>query len=81
MSSSSKPRTTKTNIVAKEMLICKNTIISTFHQLILFVGLTLTGHNHSYKMLKSEFPSKKAWFKHLRIFVDLGGLSGDLRRL
>lgn len=50
----------------------KNTIISTFHKLILFVGLTFTGHHHDYKMFKSEFPNEAAWFKHLRVFVDLG---------
>ena len=50
----------------------KNTIISTFHKLILFVGLTFTGHNHDYKMLKSEFPTESAWFEHLKVFVDLG---------
>ena len=50
----------------------KNTIISTFHKLILFVGLTFTGHNHDYKMLKSEFPTKAAWFEHFKVFVDLG---------
>lgn len=53
----------------------KNTIISTFHKLILFIGLTVTGHNHDYKMFKSEFSTKTAWFKHLTVFVD-GGYQG-----
>lgn len=38
----------------------------------MFIGLTFTGHNHDYKMLKSEFSTKNAWFKHLTVFVDLG---------
>lgn len=50
----------------------KNTIISTLQKYILFIGLTFTGHNHDYKMLKSEFPTKEAWFEHFRVFVDLG---------
>ena len=50
----------------------KNTIISTFHKLILFLGLTFTGHNHDYKMFKSEFSTKETWFEHLRVFVDWG---------
>ena len=58
--------------IGKKMPTYKNTIISTFHKLILFVGLTFTGHHHDYKMFKSEFPNEAAWFKHLRVFVDLG---------
>ena len=50
----------------------KNTIISTFMKLIWFIGLTFTGKNHDYKMLKSEFPTFDTWFKHLKVFVDLG---------
>jgi len=50
----------------------KNTIISTLQKFILFIELTFTGHNHDYKMFKSEFSTKEAWFEHLKVFVDLG---------
>lgn len=37
----------------------------------MFIGLTFTGHNHDYRMLKYEFPTEEAWFEHLKVFVDL----------
>lgn len=41
-------------------------------QIILFVGLTFSGHTHDYKMLKEEFPPEEAWFEFLEVLVDLG---------
>jgi len=56
----------------KKVPTYKNTLISTLQKYILFIGLTFTGHNHDYKMLKSEFSTKEPWFEHLKVFVDLG---------
>ena len=50
----------------------KNTIISTLSKVILFIGVTFSGHNHDYSMLKEEFPTEESWFKELEVFVDLG---------
>ena len=47
-------------------------MISTVGQIILFVGLTFSGHTHDYKMLKEEFPPEEAWFEFLEVLVDLG---------
>ena len=58
-------------IVVKKSHTVKNTIISTANKAIIFVGQTLTGHNHDYKMLKEEFPPDKSWFSNLNVLVDL----------
>ena len=50
----------------------KNTIISTVTKVILFIGLTFSGHNHDYTMLKEEFPTEESWFEDLEAYVDLG---------
>jgi hypothetical protein len=47
-------------------------VISTVGKIILFVGLTFSGHTHDYKMLKEEFPPEEAWFEFLEVLVDLG---------
>ena len=48
---------------------------------IMFLGRTLSGHNHDYRMLKQEFPPDIDWFSDLHIFVDLGymGIQSDYR--
>ena len=57
----------------------KNTIISTTEKVIMFVGQTLTGHNHDYKMLKEEFPPDKPWFRDINVLLDLAyqGIQND----
>ena len=46
---------------------------------IVFLGRTLSGHNHDYTMLKQEFPPEVEWFADLNIRVDLGylGIKSD----
>jgi hypothetical protein len=50
----------------------KNTIIATVSKVILFVGLTFTGHTHDYRMLKQEFPAEEEWFDSQEVYVDSG---------
>jgi len=50
----------------------KNTIISTELKKIIYVGDTMPGSIHDYKMFKSEFHSDKNWFKNITAMVDLG---------
>ena len=50
----------------------KNTIIATVTKWVLFVGGTFSGHEHDFTMLKNEFPPEHAWFKSIRVLVDLG---------
>jgi hypothetical protein len=56
----------------KKTHTAKNTIISTTDKAIMFVGQTVTGHNHDYKMLKEEFPPDKPWFRDINALLDLG---------
>jgi hypothetical protein len=46
---------------------------------IVFLGRTLSGHNHDYRMFKQEFPPETAWFVDLNIWVDCGylGIKSD----
>ena len=48
---------------------------------IVFLGRTLSGHNHDYTMLKQEFPPELDWFTDLNVRVDLGylGIKSDYR--
>ena len=48
-------------------------------KVILFLGRTLSGHNHDYKMLKEELPPEVDWFTDLNVLVDLGyqGIRSD----
>ena len=50
-------------------------------KLIVFLGRTLSGHNHDYTMLKQEFPPELDWFVDLNVRVDLGylGIQSDYR--
>jgi hypothetical protein len=50
----------------------KNTIISTVTQTVLFVGQTVLGAKHDYKMLQDEFPPSTPWFDKLSVWIDLG---------
>jgi hypothetical protein len=47
--------------------------------LIVFLGRTLSGHHHDYKMLQQEFPPEMDWFSDLHVRVDLGyqGMQSD----
>lgn len=38
----------------------------------MYVGRTVAGSIHDYKLFKSEFNPKIAWFKSIKIAVDLG---------
>jgi hypothetical protein len=44
------------------------------NKLIVFLGRTLSGHHHDYRMLKQEFPPELDWFTGLHVHVDLGYL-------
>ena len=44
------------------------------NKFIVFLGRTLSGHNHDYSMLKQEFPPELDWFTDLHVHVDLGYL-------
>jgi hypothetical protein len=50
----------------------KNTIISNTLKIVLFVGFTVLGATHDYKLLKTEFPPNSNWFASNTISVDLG---------
>lgn len=50
----------------------KNTIIATTSQAVLFVGFTVLGAKHDYKMLQEEFPPLYEWFKKIAVWIDLG---------
>jgi hypothetical protein len=50
----------------------KNTIISNVYQAVLFVGFTVLGAKHDYKMLQEEFPSSFPWFEKISVWIDLG---------
>jgi len=44
-------------------------------KLILFVGQTFTSHNQAIiKCYRAEFSTKEAWFEHLSVLVDFGGM-------
>ena len=57
----------------------KNTVMSLPRKFIVFLGRTLSGHNHDDKMLKQEFPPDMDWFSDLHIRVDWGyqGIQAD----
>jgi len=45
----------------------KNTVIAAPSQMILFVGTTVLGAIHDYRLLKEEFPPQFNWFKRLGV--------------
>jgi hypothetical protein len=50
----------------------KNTVISDINKLILFIGYTVMGGIHDYRLLKQDFPPGMDWFITFRLWVDLG---------
>src|SRR6266436_7032700 len=67
--------------VEKKQHTLKNTIMSLPDKCIVFLGRTLSGHNHDYIMLKQEFPPELDWFTDINVRVDLGylGIRSDYR--
>jgi hypothetical protein len=65
----------------KKQHTLKNTVMSLPNKLIVFLGRTLSGHNHDYIMLKQEFPPELDWFTEINVRVDLGylGVRSDYR--
>ena len=51
------------------------------NKLIVFLGRTLSGHNHAYLMLKQEGPPALDWLTDINVRVDLGylGIKSDYR--
>ncbi|MCP4257922.1 MAG: transposase family protein [Planctomycetes bacterium] len=52
----------------------KNTLITTAWKLILFLGYSVVGSQHDYRMFKEEFAVDEAWFETFKLWVDLGYL-------
>lgn len=52
----------------------KNTVISTACKMVLFLGYTVAGSIHDYRLLKEEFPPEQSWFATFKLWVDLGYL-------
>lgn len=50
----------------------KNTVIITALKQILFLGKTVDGSIHDYKLLKYELDVTRDWFKRTKVYVDLG---------
>ena len=65
----------------KKQHTLKNTVMALPDKFIIFLGRTLSGHNHDYTMLKQEFPPEVDWFTDLKVRVDLGylGIKSDYR--
>jgi hypothetical protein len=63
----------------KKQHTLKNTVMSLPDKFIVFLGRTLSGHNHDYTLLKREFPPEVDWFADLNVRVDLGylGIKAD----
>jgi DDE superfamily endonuclease len=59
----------------------KNTVMSLPDKFIVFLGRTLSGHNHDYSMVKQELPPALDWFTDINVLVDLGslGIQADYR--
>jgi hypothetical protein len=59
----------------------KNTVMSLPDKFIVFLGRTLSGHNHDYSMLQQELPPELDWFTDINVLVDLGylGIQADYR--
>jgi hypothetical protein len=49
------------------------------NKFIVFLGRTLSGHHHDYRMLKQEFPPEVDWCRDIHVRVDLGyqGMQSD----
>jgi hypothetical protein len=48
----------------------KNTVMSLPDKFIVFLGRTLSGHNHDYSMLKQALPPALDWFTDINVLVD-----------
>ncbi len=63
----------------------KNTVISTIHKWILFLGYTVAGSIHDYTQFKKEFPvdgetdEVVKWFEDFIVWLDLGYLGTQKR--
>lgn len=47
-------------------------MIANAKQQVLFVGFTVLGTIHDYRLLNNEFPISQQWFKQLKVWIDLG---------
>jgi hypothetical protein len=56
--------------VEKKRHTLKNTVMSLPDKFIVFLGRTLSGHNHAYIMLKQEFPPELDWLTDINVRVD-----------
>ena len=63
----------------KKQHTLKNTVMSLPNKFIVFLGRTLSGHHHDYRMLKQELPPEVDWFTDINVRVDLGyqGIQSD----
>ena len=52
----------------------KNTVITSACKQILFLGYTVAGSVHDYRLFKEEFSVDETWFKTFNVWVDLGYL-------
>lgn len=52
----------------------KNTVISSACKQILFLGYTVAGSVHDYRLFKEEFSVNETWFQTFNVWVDLGYL-------
>ena len=59
----------------------KNTVMALPDKFLVFLGRTLSGHNHDDSMLKQEWPPELAWLTDIHVRVDLGylGMQSDYR--
>src|SRR5215467_1619630 len=58
----------------KKQHTLKNTVMALPDKFLVFLGRTLSGHNHDDLMLKQEFPPELDWFTDINVRVDLGSL-------
>jgi len=65
----------------KKQHTLQNTVMSLPDKVIVFLGRTLSGHNHDDTMLQHELPPEVEWFVDLHVRVDLGylGMKSDDR--
>ena len=54
----------------KKQQTLKHTVMSLPDKFLVFLGRTLSGHHHDYRMLKQEFPPEVDWFTELHVRVD-----------
>ena len=56
--------------VGKKPQTLKQTVMALPNKVIVFLGRTLSGHNHDYLMLKQELPPALGWFSDSNVRVD-----------